>query len=98
MYRPWMKTGSGSQFSDTRGRKFPRSSSRIFFPDRASVCASVPPPAPEPMMMTSYRSAMVVPPRPSDILLLGDLLRDDGERIRHDLGADRLRQAQVPAR
>src|SRR5262245_40990240 len=57
-----MKTGSGSQFSDSRGRKSPRSSSRIFFPVGASVWASVPPPAPVPMMMTSYRSVIVLPP------------------------------------
>src|SRR4029450_5402957 len=57
-----MKTGSGSQFSGSRGRKSPRSRSRIFLPVGASVCARVPPPAPVPMMMTSYRSAIVVPP------------------------------------
>src|SRR3954454_22715084 len=38
-----MKTSPGSQFSRSRGRKSPRSSSRIFLPDGASVFASVPP-------------------------------------------------------
>jgi len=42
-----------SQFSGSRGRWPPRSSSRTRLPDGASRCASVPPPAPLPMTMTS---------------------------------------------
>ncbi len=37
----------------SRGSQSPRSRIRIFLPDGASRCASVPPPAPLPMMMTS---------------------------------------------
>src|SRR5215469_4918059 len=49
-----MKTSRLSQFSGSRGRYPPRSSSKTRLPDDASACASVPPPAPVPMMMTSY--------------------------------------------
>ena len=45
---------SASQFSISRGSQSPRSSIRIRLPDGASRCARVPPPAPEPTMMTSY--------------------------------------------
>ncbi len=53
MYFPSTKTASGLQLSISRGKKSPRSSSRIRLPDGASVWARVPPPAPVPMMMTS---------------------------------------------
>ena len=48
-----LQTAWASQLSGSRGRKLPRSSSRIRLPDGASVCASVPPPAPVPTMITS---------------------------------------------
>jgi hypothetical protein len=52
------RAGSGSQFAISRGRKLPRSSMRIRFPEGARVCAGVPPPAPVPMMITSKRSGI----------------------------------------
>src|SRR6266536_1945435 len=59
-----MKTARASQFSFSRGTKSPRSMSRILRPEGASRAASVPPPAPVPMMAMSYwRSAdMMNPP------------------------------------
>jgi hypothetical protein len=50
---PSMKTGAGFQLSISRGRKPPRSRMRTDRPASAKVWASVPPPAPLPMMMTS---------------------------------------------
>src|SRR5215472_15420354 len=47
----------GSQLPVSRGRKSPHSSSRILLPEPASACASVPPPAPVPTMITSKCSA-----------------------------------------
>ena len=44
---------SASQFSISRGSQSPRSRIRTRLPDGASRCASVPPPAPDPTMMTS---------------------------------------------
>ena len=48
-----MKTALGLQFSASRGRCSPRSRIRIDLPVAASRWASVPPPAPEPMITTS---------------------------------------------
>ena len=48
MYLPVTNTGSGFQLSISRGRKSPRSSSRIRLPESARACARVPPPAPVP--------------------------------------------------
>ena len=53
MYLPVTNTGLGSQLSISRGRKSPRSSSKFRLPEPARACASVPPPAPDPMMITS---------------------------------------------
>src|SRR5215472_15875385 len=57
MYRPSTNTVFGSQLPTSRGRKSPRSSSRILLPEPARACARVPPPAPVPMMITSLCSA-----------------------------------------
>ena len=51
---------SASQFSISRGSQSPRSRIRTRLPDGASRWASVPPPAPDPTMITSYSSAMAV--------------------------------------
>src|SRR6478609_7279945 len=55
-YRPLTNTSSAETFWGSRGSQPPRSISRIFLPDGARWRASVPPPAPEPMMITSYES------------------------------------------
>src|SRR5436305_13183601 len=52
-YRFCTNTALGLQFSASRGRCSPRSRIRIDLPDAASRWASVPPPAPEPMITTS---------------------------------------------
>src|SRR5215472_2687163 len=57
MYFPSTNTVFGSQLPSSLGRKSPRSSSRILLPESASACASVPPPAPVPTMITSKCSA-----------------------------------------
>src|SRR5215470_3614066 len=49
-----MNTSRTSQFSFSRGSQVPRSSSRTRLPVSASAWARVPPPAPVPMMITSY--------------------------------------------
>jgi hypothetical protein len=48
-----MKTGPACQLAGSRGSQSPRSSSSTRLPDEASLCTSVPPPAPLPMTMTS---------------------------------------------
>ena len=56
------RPGSGSQFSISRGQEVAAFEQQdAVFPSAASVCASVPPPAPVPMMITSKRSGMVLP-------------------------------------
>ncbi len=47
------------QFAGSRGSQSPRSSSRIRLPEGARWRASVPPPAPVPMMITSYCPSML---------------------------------------
>ena len=44
---------AADQLPGSRGSQSPRSSSRIFLPEGASLCTSVPPPAPLPMTMRS---------------------------------------------
>src|SRR5262245_8909652 len=51
-----MKTSAACQFCGSRGSQSPRSSSRMRLPDGARWRASVPPPAPVPMMITSWVS------------------------------------------
>src|SRR5262245_23390430 len=63
-----------SQFSSSRLMKSPRSSRRIRRPLGASLYASVPPPAPVPMMITSNSSFISV------------LLSDEGDRGRPGAG------------
>src|SRR4051794_8296141 len=60
LYRLAPNTASLLQFCCSRGRKPPRSRIRMRLPDGARRWASVPPPAPLPMMMTSYWSCDMV--------------------------------------
>jgi hypothetical protein len=53
MYRPSTNTSAVLQFSGSRGSHPPRSSIKTFLPEGARCRASVPPPAPVPMTMTS---------------------------------------------
>ena len=87
-YRFSMKTARASQFSFSRGTKSPRSRSRILRPEGASRAASVPPPAPVPMMAMSYwRSAdMMSPPAQAG---------RRKERARPPLDAERRRTAKA---
>src|ERR1043166_5709285 len=63
-----------SQFCGSRGSQSPRSRSRIFLPEGARWRASVPPPAPVPMMITSYVSMCSPPARATPGL-------DDSENV-----------------
>src|SRR6478736_5259704 len=67
-YRFSTKTSFESQFSGSRGSQSPRSRIRIRLPDGARCRASVPPPAPLPMMMTSYRPSLAMIPSRSSVL------------------------------
>jgi len=53
MYLPSTKHGLRVPVVHFAGQEIAALQSRIFFPDEARVCASVPPPAPVPMMITS---------------------------------------------
>src|SRR5262249_20194378 len=77
MYRLCSKTAATSQFSASRLSQSPRSRIRISFPEGASCLASVPPPAPLPMMMTSKRLSMHAPLE-ADAVLHDAAIREDG--------------------
>src|SRR3954447_26511051 len=60
-YRLSAQSACGSQFWISRGSQSPRSSSRIFLPVGARAQVTAPPPAPDPMTMTSACSVMASP-------------------------------------
>jgi hypothetical protein len=71
------KTAVASQFSISRGSQSPRSKINTRLPDEARRCVSVPPPAPDPTIITSYSSAMVPPQGVAGMMPPGPVLSSE---------------------